>query len=71
MAVPVPPLPGWGPSWGWSPVASALLRLSQGLSRSAAVIMEIGRVGPQRGGLAMGLDELAGHLAVALSAARA
>lgn len=68
VAVPVPFLLMWAPSWSWILVANALLGISQGLSWSAAVIMKIDLAGPKRRGLAMGLNEAAGYLAVALSA---
>jgi len=48
--------------------ANALLGVSQGLTWSTTVIMKIDLVGPERRGLAMGLNEFAGYLAVALSA---
>ncbi|MCB9742785.1 MAG: MFS transporter [Alphaproteobacteria bacterium] len=68
-AAPVPFLLAWAPSWEWILGANALLGLSQGLSWSAAVIMKIDLAGPRRRGLAMGLNELSGYLAVAGSAA--
>ena len=69
IATPVPFLLMWAPSWSWILAANALLGVSQGLSWSAAVIMKIDLAGPKRRGLAMGLNEAAGYLAVALSAA--
>lgn len=48
--------------------ANLFLGVSQGLAWSATVIMKIDRVGPRRRGLAMGLNEFAGYLAVALAA---
>src|SRR5262249_12524880 len=47
---------------------NALLGISQGLSWSATVIMKIDLVGQKRRGLAMGLNEFAGYIAVAASA---
>ena len=58
----------WAPSWNWVLVANALLGVSQGLTWSTTVIMKIDLVGPQQRGLAMGLNEFAGYLAVAASA---
>ena len=69
IATPVPFLLMWAPSWSWILAANALLGVSQGLSWSAAVIMKIDLAGPKRRGLAMGLNEAAGYLAVAFSAA--
>ena len=57
----------WAPTWGWVLFANALLGVSQGLTWSTTVIMKIDLVGPESG-LAMGLNEFAGYLAVALSA---
>ncbi len=68
VAAPVPFLLMWAPSWTWVLVANALLGVSQGLTWSTTVIMKIDLVGPQRRGLAMGLNEFAGYAAVAGSA---
>ncbi|HEU4686800.1 MAG TPA: MFS transporter [Vicinamibacterales bacterium] len=65
VAVPVPFLLMWAPTWSWVLVANALLGVSQGLTWSTTVIMKIDLVGPERRGLAMGLNECAGYLAVA------
>jgi MFS family permease len=45
-----------------------LLGVNQGLTWSATVIMKIDLAGPQRRGLAMGLNEAAGYSAVAVTA---
>lgn len=68
MAVPVPFLLMWAPSWTWVLAANALLGVSQGFAWSMTVIMKIDLVGPQRRGLAMGLNECAGYVALAVSA---
>ncbi|HKH90183.1 MAG TPA: MFS transporter [Gemmatimonadaceae bacterium] len=68
FAVPVPLLVIWAPTWGWIVVANVLLGVNQGLTWSMAVIMKIDLVGARRRGLAMGLNEFAGYLAVALTA---
>jgi MFS family permease len=68
IAAPVPFLLIWAPSWSWVLAANALLGASQGLSWSATVIMKIDLAGPDRRGLATGLNECAGYAAVALSA---
>jgi MFS family permease len=65
VAVPVPFLLMWAPSWSWVLVANVLLGASQGLTWSTTVIMKIDLAGPARRGLAMGLNESAGYLAVA------
>jgi MFS family permease len=68
IAVPAPFLLMWAPSWNWVLVANVFLGASQGLTWSTTVIMKIDLVGPERRGLAMGLNESAGYGAVALSA---
>ena len=65
VAVPVPFLLMWASTWNWVLFANALLGVSQGLSWSATVIMKIDLVGEERRGLAMGLNEFAGYIAVA------
>jgi MFS family permease len=68
VAIPVPFLLMWAPSWGWVLFANALLGVSQGLTWSTTVIMKIDLAGPAKRGLAMGLNEFAGYFAVAGSA---
>ena len=68
VAVPVPLLLIWAPEWWIVVAANVLLGISQGLTWSTTVIMKIDLVGPQRRGLAMGLNESAGYLAVAFTA---
>jgi MFS family permease len=68
VALPVPVMIMLAPSWSWIVAANALLGVNQGLTWSATVIMKIDLVGPQRRGLAMGLNEFAGYVAVALAA---
>ena len=64
-AVPVPFLLMWAPTWTWVLVANGFLGVSQGFTWSTTVIMKIDLVGPARRGLAMGLNEFAGYIAVA------
>jgi len=68
VAVPVPLLLIWAPSWWWVVAANLLLGVSQGLTWSTTVIMKIDLVGPERRGFAMGLNEAAGYGAVAATA---
>lgn len=68
VAVPVPLLLIWAPSWSWVIVANVLLGISQGMTWSMTVVMKIDLVGPARRGLAMGLNEAAGYAAVAVTA---
>jgi MFS family permease len=68
LGLPVPLLIIWAPSWSWIVAANVLLGLNQGLCWSTTVIMKIDLAGPRRRGLAMGLNEAAGYLAVAVTA---
>ncbi len=68
VALPVPWLLMWAPTWGVIVATNALLGISQGLTWSTTVIMKIDLSGPRQRGLAMGLNEFAGYLAVAGSA---
>ncbi len=68
IAVPVPLLLIFGPSWGWIVAANVILGISQGLTWSTTVVMKMDLVGPSRRGLAMGLNEAAGYLGVAATA---
>jgi MFS family permease len=68
IALPVPLLIIWAPAWWIVVAANVLLGISQGLTWSTTVIMKIDLVGPERRGLAMGFNESAGYLAVAVTA---
>jgi MFS family permease len=68
VAVPVPFLLMWAPTWNWVLVANVLLGISQGLTWSTTVIMKIDLVGSRQRGLAMGVNEFAGYVALAASA---
>ena len=68
VGLPVPLIIMFAPSWGWVVFANVLLGINQGLCWSTTVIMKIDLVGPKQRGLAMGLNEFAGYLAVSLSA---
>ena len=68
FGLPVPFLLMFAPSWSWVIAANLLLGANQGFAWSATVIMKIDLVGERERGLAMGLNEFAGYLAVALAA---
>ncbi len=68
VALPVPIIIILAPGWGWVIFANLLLGINQGLCWSTTVIMKIDLVGPKQRGLAMGLNEFAGYLAVSLAA---
>ena len=68
IAIPIPLLLIWAPSWGWVIFANVLLGVNQGLTWSTTVVMKIDLVGPARRGFAMGFNEAAGYGAVAITA---
>lgn len=68
FAIPVPVIIIYAPTWEWVVAANVLLGINQGLAWSTTVIMKIDLVGDRQRGLAMGLNEFAGYLAVALTA---
>jgi MFS family permease len=69
FALPVPLLVAVAPSWSWVVAANLLLGVNQGLAWSMTVVMKIDLVGPRRRGLALGLNESAGYVGVAVAAA--
>ncbi|MDX2135643.1 MAG: MFS transporter [Saprospiraceae bacterium] len=69
LGLPVPFLLMYAPSWEWILAANMLLGANQGFAWSATVVMKIDLVGERNRGLAMGLNEFAGYLAVAAAAA--
>jgi MFS family permease len=68
FAIPVPFILMYATSWDWIVAANILLGINQGLAWSSTVVMKIDLVGEKQRGFAMGLNEFAGYLAVALVA---
>jgi MFS family permease len=68
VALPVPVLVGLATSWWMIVAANVLLGINQGLAWSMTVVMKIDLAGPRRRGLALGLNEAAGYLGVAVTA---
>lgn len=68
LGLPVPFMIMAAPAWEWIIAANALLGVSQGLAWSMTVIMKVDLVGPKSRGLAVGLNEFAGYLALGLTA---
>lgn len=64
IALPIPFLLIYASSWNWIILANILLGINQGLTWSSTVVMKIDLVGEKNRGLAMGLNESAGYLAV-------
>jgi MFS family permease len=66
FGIPVPFILLFAPSWDWILIANVLLGVNQGLAWSMTVNMKIDLVGKEKRGLALGLNEFAGYVAVAL-----
>ena len=66
FGIPVPLILLFAPSWDWILVANVLLGVNQGLAWSMTVNMKIDLVGKEKRGLALGLNEFAGYISVAL-----
>ncbi|MBI3136020.1 MAG: MFS transporter [Bacteroidetes bacterium] len=68
IGIPVPFILMTADHWNWIIVANVLLGVNQGLTWSSTVVMKIDLVGEKQRGFAMGLNEFAGYLAVAIVA---
>ncbi len=68
FGLPVPFILMFAPDWNWIIFANALLGVNQGFAWSSTVIMKIDLVGEKNRGLAMGINEFAGYLAVGVMA---
>lgn len=68
FAIPVPFILMSASNWNWIIVANVLLGINQGLTWSSTVVMKIDLVGEKDRGFAMGLNEFAGYLSVAIVA---
>jgi MFS family permease len=68
IALPIPLILAYSNSWSLIILANALLGVSQGFTWSSTVVMKIDLVGEKNRGLAMGLNEFAGYLAVGFMA---
>jgi MFS family permease len=68
LGIPVPFVLAWAPAWGWIVAANVLLGVNQGLTWSMTVNMKIDLIGPERRGFALGINETAGYLGVAVTA---
>lgn len=65
FGIPVPIILLLAPNWNWIIFANVLLGVNQGLAWSMTVNMKIDLVGKSQRGLALGLNEFAGYVAVA------
>ena len=68
IGIPIPFILMFAPDWNWIIAANVLLGINQGLTWSSTVVMKIDLVGEKQRGFAMGLNEFAGYIAVALVA---
>ncbi|MBK9400837.1 MAG: MFS transporter [Bacteroidetes bacterium] len=68
FGLPVPFILMMADNWNWIVVANVFLGINQGLAWSTTVMMKIDLVGEKNRGLAMGLNEFAGYLAVSVAA---
>jgi MFS family permease len=66
FGLPVPFILLFAPTWDWVIFANVLLGINQGLAWSMTVNMKIDLVGTKQRGLALGLNEFAGYVSVAL-----
>ena len=68
LALPIPFMLIYANSWTIVVLSNVLLGIHQGLTWSSTVVMKIDLVGQKDRGLAMGLNEFAGYLAVGIMA---
>jgi MFS family permease len=66
FGIPVPLVLLFAPSWDWILVANVMLGVNQGLAWLMTVNMKIDLVGKEKRGLALGLNEFAGYISVAI-----
>jgi MFS family permease len=68
IAIPIPFILIYAPTWNWVILANIFLGVSQGLTWSTTVVMKIDLVGEKDRGFAMGLNEFAGYFSVGVVA---
>ncbi len=66
VALPVPFMIIFAPSWGWVVAANVLLGMNQGFAWTMTVTSKIDLVGPTNRGFALGINEFSGYLGVSL-----
>jgi MFS family permease len=66
FGLPVPFILLFAPDWNWIIFANILLGTNQGLAWSMTVNMKIYLIGKEKRGLALGLNEFAGYVSVAI-----
>jgi len=68
VALPIPVLVFWAPSWGWIVLATVLLGVNQGLTWSMTQTAKLDLTRADQRGLVIGLNEFSGYVGVALAA---
>ncbi len=66
VALPIPFLIIYAPSWNWIVAANLLLGVNQGLAWSMTVTGKIDLVGPRSRGFALGINEFSGYAGVSV-----
>ena len=66
IALPIPFLIIFAPSWNWIVAANLLLGVNQGLAWSMTVTGKIDLVGPRSRGFALGINEFSGYAGVSV-----
>jgi MFS family permease len=65
VALPIPVMVLWGPSWNWIVAATVLLGVNQGLTWSMTQTAKLDITRADQRGLVIGLNEFAGYVGVA------
>jgi len=65
VALPIPSMVLWGPSWNWIVAATVLLGINQGLTWSMTQTAKLDITRPDQRGLTIGLNEFSGYVGVA------
>lgn len=68
VALPIPAMVYFAPSWSWIVAATVLLGVNQGLTWSMTQTAKLDITRPDQRGLVIGLNEFSGYLGVALAA---
>ena len=67
VALPIPPLVYFAPSWGWIVFATILLGVNQGLAWSMTQTAKLDITRADQRGLVIGLNEFAGYVGLAIA----
>lgn len=67
VALPIPPMILYAPSWDWVVAATVLLGINQGLTWSMTQTAKLDLTRPDQRGFAIGLNEFAGYFGVAIA----